>query len=48
MKKLLKKAGLKVLEVLDADSREAVTGKSERIYIIARKSGENQTVQNAE
>lgn len=48
MESLIRKAGLHILEVMDADSKGPVTDQSERIYVIAKKSGENPAVQNAE
>ncbi len=46
MKTLLRRAGLEFLEALDADTHEAVTEESERIYVVARKGAEaaNQSV----
>lgn len=35
--RLLKEAGLEVLELLDADTREEVCEESERIYVVARE-----------
>ena len=37
IKDCLRQAGLVFLEAVDADTREEVTGKSERIYVVARK-----------
>lgn len=37
MLRLVEQSGLEFLEAIDADTHEAVTGKSERIYIVARK-----------
>ncbi len=37
MCRLLREAGLSVLETLDADTHEAVTKESERIYVVAKK-----------
>ena len=37
MKSLVVQAGMEVVEVLDADTREAVTDESERVYIVARE-----------
>lgn len=37
MKAFLLEAGLEFLEALDADTRQAVTEESERIYVVARK-----------
>ena len=34
---LLKEAGMEVVQLLDADTREAVNPESERIYIVARE-----------
>ena len=39
MKKLLTDAGLELLEVQDADMHGEVTGKSERVYMVAREHG---------
>ena len=39
MKQALKKAGLKFVKALDADTHEEVTDISERIYCIARECG---------
>lgn len=36
---LIKQAGMSVVEVTDADTGEAVTEKSERIYVVARECG---------
>ena len=33
----LKEAGMEVVQLLDADTREAVNPESERIYIVARE-----------
>ena len=37
MKRLAEQAGLAVLEITDADTGQAVTDKSQRIYIVARE-----------
>ena len=37
MVRLIKEAGMEVIEVLDADTHEEITPKSERIYIIAKE-----------
>ena len=37
MKALVTQAGMELVEVLDADTREAVTAESERVYIVARE-----------
>lgn len=39
MKTLVERAGMKVLELMDADTGEAVTAVSERVYIVAREQG---------
>ena len=39
MKALVERAGMKVLELMDADTGEAVTAVSERVYIVAREQG---------
>lgn len=37
MRSLVERAGLKIVEILDADTKEAVTDISERVYIVARE-----------
>ena len=37
MVRLIKEAGMEVIEVLDADTHEEITPESERIYIIAKE-----------
>ncbi|MCM1065030.1 MAG: class I SAM-dependent methyltransferase [Eubacterium sp.] len=39
MRSLVERAGMRVLEMADADTGEAVTAKSQRIYIVAREQG---------
>lgn len=39
MRRLVEEAGMDIVEVLDADTREAVTACSERVYIVAREKG---------
>ena len=39
MKALVERAGMKVLELMDADTGEAATAESERVYIVAREQG---------
>lgn len=39
MKSLVERAGMKVLEIKDADTGEEVTGESQRIYIVAQEQG---------
>ncbi len=39
MKRLVEQAGMVILEMLDADTCEAVTAESERVYIVAREQG---------
>lgn len=39
MKALVERAGMKLLEMMDADTGEAVTAESQRIYIVAREQG---------
>ena len=39
MKKALEQAGMEFVKAIDADTREAVTATSERIYCIARECG---------
>lgn len=39
MTALVEQAGMSVVEVLDADTGEAVTESSERVYIVAREQG---------
>lgn len=39
MLRLVEEAGMKVVEVKDADTGEAVTGQSERVYMVAREFG---------
>lgn len=39
MKALVERAGMKILELRDADTGEAVTAVSERVYIVAREQG---------
>ncbi|MBO4980995.1 MAG: class I SAM-dependent methyltransferase [Lachnospiraceae bacterium] len=36
---LVERAGMKVLKVLDADTRDAVTGESQRVYVVAKEQG---------
>lgn len=38
---LIKQAGMSVVEAMDADTGEAVTEKSERIYVVARECGKS-------
>ena len=38
---LLEKAGMEIVEILDADTREAVDLESERIYVVARECMKN-------
>ena len=38
---LLEKAGMEIVEILDADTREAVDPESERIYVVARECMKN-------
>lgn len=45
MEALLKRAGMELLEMTDADTGEAVTAESERIYAVARERGkENERI----
>ena len=37
MCRLVEGAGLELVEILDADTKEAVTEASERVYIVARE-----------
>ena len=46
MEELVTKAGMSVIEALDADTKGPVRPDSERIYIIAGKSGADTSVQN--
>lgn len=39
MRALIEQAGMSVVEVLDADTGEAVTDSSERVYVVAREHG---------
>ena len=39
MKTLVERAGMKILEMLDADTGEAVTAESQRVYIVAQEQG---------
>lgn len=39
MKALVERAGMSVVEALDAETLEAVTKRSERVYIVAREQG---------
>ncbi len=39
MRRLVERAGLEILEMTDADTEDAVTAESERVYIIARETG---------
>lgn len=41
MEKLVEQAGMKIVEILDADTRQAVTFESERVYIVAREHGKS-------
>lgn len=36
---LVKKAGMEIVMTMDVDTREAVTDKSERVYVVARECG---------
>lgn len=46
MEELVTKAGMSIIEALDADTKGPVRPDSERIYIIAGKSGADTSVQN--
>lgn len=37
MQRLVEDAGMEILEILDADTHEEVTGESERVYVIAKE-----------
>ena len=37
MQRLVEQAGLEIVEILDADTRQAVTPESERVYIVAKE-----------
>jgi len=39
IKRLVEEAGMEILEILDADTKGAVTDVSERVYVIAREHG---------
>lgn len=39
MTTLVEQAGMKIVEILDADTHQAVTPESERVYIVARENG---------
>ena len=39
MKYILEESGMKLLEMIDADTLEAVTETSERVYIVAKEWG---------
>lgn len=39
MTRLVEQAGMTVVEVMDADTGEAVTEQSERVYVVAREQG---------
>ncbi len=39
MRRLVEQAGMIIVELLDADTKEAVTDTSERVYIVAREHG---------
>lgn len=41
MQRLVEEAGMDIVEILDADTREAVTAFSERVYIVAREKEKN-------
>lgn len=41
MRRLVEEAGMDIVEILDADTREAVTAFSERVYIVAREKEKN-------
>lgn len=41
MRRLVEEAGMDIVEILDADTRETVTAFSERVYIVAREKGKN-------
>ena len=40
MMRLIEQAGMRVVEVMDVDTNQGVTEKSERIYMVARKTAE--------
>lgn len=42
MRKLVERAGMKLLEMADADTGEAVTAESQRIYIVAQEQGKTE------
>ena len=37
MRTLVEQAGLKIMEIMDSDTGEAVTETSERVYIVAKE-----------
>lgn len=39
MRRLVEQSGMTIVKILDADTREAVTDTSERVYIVAREQG---------
>ena len=39
MKALVERAGMKILEMTDADAGAEVTAESQRIYIVAQEQG---------
>lgn len=44
MRRLVKAAGLSLVEMVDADTNEAVNAKSERVLVIAREQGKHKSV----
>ncbi len=46
MTRIVEQAGMLVVEVLDADTLEAVTPDSERVYVVAREQGKSAPVSN--
>ncbi len=48
MLRLVEEAGMKVVEVTDADTGEAVTEQSERVYIVAREFGKAAEIRNGD
>ncbi len=45
MRRLVEQAGMTIVEILDADTRENVTDTSERVYIVAREQGKETAIE---
>ena len=44
MRRLVEQSGMTIVKILDADTREAVTDTSERVYIVAREQGKETAI----